>query len=161
IALMSFGFSSGPGIVLAGTGIFAVVFLGRLRGLVFIGLSAAAYFVIGAFAARGDLAINSAELYPSQMRNWVRMGVVFAFLTIFVTSALDFVIRHVEHNMRDTAEALTDLRAAYERLALLHERFDVAKEEERRFIAHELHDELGQMLTADKLQLTAKTGGAA
>jgi signal transduction histidine kinase len=161
IALMSFGFSSGPGIVLAGTGIFAVVFLGRLRGLVFIGLSAAAYFVIGAFAARGDLAINSAELDPSQMRNWVRMGVVFAFLTIFVTSALDFVIRHVEHNMRDTAEALTDLRAAYERLALLHERFDVAKEEERRFIAHELHDELGQMLTVVKLQLTAKTDGAA
>jgi len=160
IALTSFGFSSGPGVVLAGTGIFAVVFLGRLRGLVFIGLSTVAYFVVGTLASRGDLAINGAELDPSQMRNWTRMGIVFAFLTIFLTSGLDFVIRHVERNMRDTAEALTDLRAAYERLALLHERFDVAKEEERRFIAHELHDELGQMLTVVKLQLTAKSDGA-
>lgn len=161
VALMSFGFSSGPGIVLAGTGIFAVVFLGRVRGLVFIALSAAAYFVIGVLAARGDLAINAAELDPAQMRNWARMGVVFAFLTVLVTSALDFVIRHVENNTRETARALTDLRAAYERLALLHERFDVAKEEERRFIAHELHDELGQMLTVVKLQLTSKGNGGA
>jgi len=77
---------------------------------------------------------------------------------VMLTTAIDFVIRHVEESSRAAAEALTDLRVAYERLALLHERFDAAKEEERRFIAHELHDELGQMLTVVKLRLAA--GGA-
>ncbi len=159
IALTTFGFSSGPGIVLAGTGILAVVFLGRVRGFIFIALSVAAFFVVGTLAARGQLSIHGAELNPADMRNWVRIGTTFAFLTILLTTAIDFVIRRVEESMRDTAEALTDLRAAYERLALLHERFDAAKEDERRFIAHELHDELGQMLTVVKLRLTAATNG--
>jgi signal transduction histidine kinase len=161
VALTTFGFSSGPGIVLAGTGIFAVIFLGRVRGLVFVALSVATFFLVGAAASRGDLAISGAELDPTQMRNWTRIGGTFAFLTILLTSAVDFVIRRVEDSMRDTAQALTDLRAAYERLALLHERFDAAKEEERRFIAHELHDELGQMLTVVKLHLAANGDGAA
>jgi signal transduction histidine kinase len=160
IALTTFGFSSGPGIVLAGTGILAVVFLGRVRGFIFIALSVAAFFVVGTLAARGQLSIHGAELNPADMRNWARIGTTFAFLTILLTTAIDFVIRRVEESMRDTAEALTDLRAAYERLALLHERFDAAKEDERRFIAHELHDELGQMLTVVKLRLTAATNGA-
>ncbi|HXU03257.1 MAG TPA: sensor histidine kinase [Polyangia bacterium] len=159
VALTTFGFSSGPGIVLAGTSILAVVFLGRVRGFIFIALSVAAFFVIGTLAARGRLAISGAELDPTQMRNWTRMGTTFAFLALLLTTAIDFVIRRVEESMRDTAEALTDLRAAYARLALLHERFDAAKEEERRFIAHELHDELGQMLTVVKLQLTARRDG--
>jgi len=159
IALTTFGFSSGPGIVLAGTSILAVVFLGRLRGFIFIALSVAAFFVVGTLAARGSLSIHGRELDPTEMRNWTRIGGTFAFLTILLTTAIDFVIRRVEESMRDTAEALTDLRAAYERLALLHERFDAAKEEERRFVAHELHDELGQMLTVVKLRLTAATNG--
>jgi signal transduction histidine kinase len=159
IALTTFGFSSGPGIVLAGTSILAVVFLGRVRGFTFIALSVAAFFVVGALAVRGRLSIHGADLDPTEMRNWSRIGTTFAFLTILLTTAIDFVIRRVEESMRDTAEALTDLRAAYERLALLHERFDAAKEEERRFVAHELHDELGQMLTVVKLRLTAATNG--
>jgi len=158
VALMTFGFSSGPGIVLAGTSILAVVLLGRIRGLAFIVLSVAAFFVVGTLAARGAITIRGVELDPNQFRNWTRIGVTFAFLTVMLTTAIDFVIRHVEESSRAAAEALTDLRIAYERLALLHERFDAAKEEERRFIAHELHDELGQMLTVVKLRLAA--GGA-
>jgi signal transduction histidine kinase len=161
LALTMFGFSSGPGIVLAGTSILAVTFLGRVRSFIFIALSVAAFFVVGTLASRGTVAINSAELDPTEMRNWVRIGVTFAFLSTLLTTAIDFVIRRVEASMRDTADALTDLRAAYARLALLHERFDHAKEEERRFIAHELHDELGQMLTVVKLQLTSHSGGPA
>ena len=48
---------------------------------------------------------------------------------------------------------LDELRVAYERLGQLHGRLEAAKEEERRFLAHELHDELGQSLTALKLRL--------
>ncbi|HMF40895.1 MAG TPA: sensor histidine kinase [Polyangia bacterium] len=161
VALMTFGFSSGPGIVLAGTSILAVVLLGRLRGLAFMALSVAAYFGVGILAARGAVAIRGVELDPNEFRNWTRMGVTFAFLTLMLTTAIDFVIRHVEESSRAAAEALTDLRVAYQRLALLHERFDAAKEEERRFIAHELHDELGQMLTVVKLRLAAADGQAA
>ena len=45
VALTTFGFSSGPGIVLAGTSILAVVLLGRVRGFIFIVLSVVAFFV--------------------------------------------------------------------------------------------------------------------
>ena len=144
LGLTMFGFTSGPGIVLAGTSILAVVLLGRVWGLCCIGVSVAAFFVVGALASRGAIAIGAVELDPHAMLNWTRVGLVFAFLAVLLTTAIDFVIRHVEESSRAASEALIDLRAAYERLALLHERVDSAKEEERRFIAHELHDELGQ-----------------
>jgi len=160
VALMTFGFSSGPGIVLAGTGILAAVFLGRAGALVFIALSVGAFFTVGAMAARGVVHIHAAELDPGELRNWTRIGVTFTFLTVLLASAIGFVIRHVEASSRAAAEALSDLRVAYERLALLHERLDAAKEEERRFIAHELHDELGQMLTVVKLRLGASAGAS-
>jgi signal transduction histidine kinase len=160
-ALTTFGFSSGPGIVLAGTSILAVVLLGRARGFIFLILSVAAFFTVGTLAARGVLHIPAAELDPGEMRNWTRIGVTFAFLTVLLTTAIDFVIRHVEASSRAAADALNDLRVAYDRLALLHERLDAAKEEERRFIAHELHDELGQMLTMVKLRMAGAPGGPA
>jgi hypothetical protein len=72
--------------VLAGTSILAVVFLGRVRGFIFIVLAAAAFFVVGVLASRGDLHIDGAELDPSQMRNWMRMGVTFTFLTLLLTT---------------------------------------------------------------------------
>src|SRR5204863_3383398 len=87
-ALMTFGFSSGPGIVLAGTSILAVVLLGRIRGLVFIVLSVAAFFAVGTLAARGAIAIRGVELDPSEFRNWTRIGVTFAFLTLMLTTAI-------------------------------------------------------------------------
>jgi signal transduction histidine kinase len=158
-ALATFGFSSGPGIVLAGSGILAVILLGRVPGLLLTGLSVLAYLAVGTLAARGVIVIDAADLDPSGIRNWVRIGVTFACLTALLTTAIEYVIRHVEDSLRETADALTDLRSAYERLALLHERFDAAKEEERRFIAHELHDELGQMLTVIKLRLSMRSRG--
>jgi len=134
------------------------VFIGRAGAFVFISLSVSAYFTVGTLAARGVLHIHAAELDPGELRNWIRIGTTFTFLTVLLASAIGFVIRHVEKSSRAAADALADLRVAYERLALLHERLDAAKEEERRFIAHELHDELGQMLTVVKLRIGAAGG---
>jgi signal transduction histidine kinase len=158
-ALATFGFSSGPGIVLVGSGIFGVIFLGRTAGLLLIAVSMLAYLAVGALAVRGVIDIQAADLDPSEMRNWVRIAATFAFLALLLTTAVDYVIGHVERSVRAAADALADLRMAYERLALLHERFDAAKEDERRFIAHELHDELGQMLTVIKLRLSMRGRG--
>ena len=160
-ALSTFGFSSGPGIVLAGTSILAVVFLGRRVGLLMIALSVLAFFAVGILSARGTLHIPGAQLDPGRMTNWTRIGGTFGCLAALLTTAIDYVIRHVEESSRAKARALADLRMAYERLALLHERLDAAKEDERRFIAHELHDELGQVLTVVKLRLRSAPGDGA
>src|SRR5262245_9462576 len=153
VGLTTVGFLAGPGIVLIAVALFAALLLGRARAFMVIGLSVAAILLVGALVAGGRLEIIGTAIDQREIRNWVRIAVTFAFMSILLTVAIDFVIRRVENSSRTAADALVELRAAYERLALLHERVDAAKEDERRFIAHELHDELGQMLTVVKLRL--------
>lgn len=69
----------------------------------------------------------------------------------YAASLADFAARAMA--AADRAANERDLRRAYERLGQLNRRLEAAKEEERRFLAHELHDELGQALTALKLRL--------
>ena len=69
----------------------------------------------------------------------------------YAASLADFAARAMA--AADRAANERDLRNAYERLGQLNRRLEAAKEEERRFLAHELHDELGQALTALKLRL--------
>jgi signal transduction histidine kinase len=69
----------------------------------------------------------------------------------FAGSMGDFAARALAASERGRQDQA--LRLAYEQLVQLHRRLEGAKEEERRELAHELHDELGQSLTALKLRL--------
>jgi signal transduction histidine kinase len=69
----------------------------------------------------------------------------------FAASLADFASIALAAAERDGRER--ELREAYDLLGRLHSRVENAKEEERRHLARELHDELGQNLTALKLRL--------
>ncbi len=113
------------------------------------------------------MTLTAADIDPYRFRNWLRMGTTSSLLSVLLMTVIDFVIRHVEANGRAVTEALVrlqvaaaerakqehDLRVAYDRLGQLHQKLEATKEEERRFLSRELHDELGQTLTALKLRL--------
>jgi signal transduction histidine kinase len=65
-------------------------------------------------------------------------GIVLALTTIVLTRRLE---REVERRLKETTEARADLQALSARLVR-------AQEEERRTLARELHDEVGQSLSA-------------
>lgn len=58
-------------------------------------------------------------------------------------------------NITERRRADEELRTSRERLAALSQQLIKAQENERRHIAHELHDEIGQALTGIKLNLNA------
>jgi len=113
---------------------------------VFIIVTVVAYLCVGLLAQHHYLTINATASDPLVMRNWIRIGGINALLAFLVISVVEFVVRKVEANSRAANEALKWLRAAYDKL-------ETTKEDERRFLSHELHDELGQLLTALKLRL--------
>lgn len=153
------GFAAGLSAMIVTTCVLGVVTLGRNLGFAMIVVSAAAHVVIGLLVSRGVLHLAAREVDPMLMRNWLRMATSTSLLAVLLASVIDFVIRHVEANARAATRMLGELQVAYARLGQLHGRLEAAKEEERRFLAHELHDELGQSLTALKLRL--QLGGQA
>ena len=155
------GFAAGLSVVIVTTCVLGVVILGRHLGFAMIATSAVAHVVIGLLVSRRVLHLAPREVDPFLLRNWIRMAISTSLLAVLLASVIDFVIRHVEANARATTRVLDELRVAYEHLGQLHGRLEAAKEEERRFLAHELHDELGQSLTALKLRLQLGSQGLA
>jgi signal transduction histidine kinase len=140
------GLSPGASLVFAVTSIFGAIYFGKLVGYVMVGLGGLAFVAVGWAIAHGVIPAPHNMFDARDIQNWVRVGFVYALLASLVTATVTFVIGRVEASARE-------LRVAYERLGHLHLRLESTKEEERRFLAHELHDELGQSLTALKLHI--------
>jgi signal transduction histidine kinase len=140
------GLAGGISVALITFTILASLSFSRSLGVAFIAVALVAYVCVGVLAQRHHLTINTAASDPLVLRNWVRIGGINALLALLLISVVEFVVRTVEANSRAANEALKLLRTAYDKL-------ETTKEDERRFLAHELHDELGQTLTALKLGL--------
>jgi signal transduction histidine kinase len=161
------GLTAGLSVSLATFSVLALVTVGRRIGFAIIAISALAYLGAGLLASGHILTLTPADTDPYLFRNWLRMGTTSSLLSLLLMMVIDSVIRHVEANGRAASEALVrlqvaaaeraqqehDLRVAYDRLGQLHQKLEATKEEERRFLSRELHDELGQTLTALKLRL--------
>ena len=147
--------------MLVSIALMGVVYVGRRLGFVLIALSALAHVAVGLLVSNGIIRLDGREVDPMMMQNWIRMAAITSLLAILLANMIDSVIRHVEASSSAATEALDKLRKAYERLGRLHDRLEAAKEDERRFLAHELHDELGQTLTALKLRLQLGARSAA
>ncbi|HVZ75293.1 MAG TPA: sensor histidine kinase [Polyangia bacterium] len=148
------GLAPGSTMVFAIASVFGAVCFGRRAGYAIVLWGGLSFLVVGALVAKGVIVVSPEEFDTRNYQNWVRVGVVFMLISGLMTSAVWFVIKRVEASARD-------LRVAYERLGQLHLRLESTKENERRFLARELHDELGQTLTALKLQIAARRAGAA
>jgi len=161
------GLTAGLSVSLATFSVLALISASRRIGFAIIGIAAVAYLGVGLLASHHVLTLTAADTDPYRFRNWLRMGTTSSLLSLLLMTVIDFVIRHVEANGRAVTEALVrlqsaaaerakqeqDLRVAYDRLGQLHQKLEATKEEERRFLSRELHDELGQTLTALKLRL--------
>jgi signal transduction histidine kinase len=171
------GLTAGLSVSLATFSVLALIGTSRRIGFAIIAITAVAYLGVGFLASRHLLTLTTVDTDPYRFRNWLRMGTTSSLLSLLLMTVIDFVIRHVEANGRAVTEALVrlqvaaaeraaqeqDLRLAYERLGQLHQKLEATKEEERRFLSRELHDEFGQTLTALKLrlQLGARAAGPA
>jgi signal transduction histidine kinase len=153
--LVRSGLSPGAALLFAVASLFGALYYGRAVAFGMVLAGGAAFVVVGWLVSHGAAPLPHDVFDVQRFGNWFRVGAVFTLIAILLTSGVSFVIERVEANARD-------LRVAYERLGQLHLRLESMKEEERRFLAHELHDEFGQLLTALKLhiQLGARRGPA-
>ncbi|MCU0223982.1 MAG: histidine kinase [Acidobacteria bacterium] len=146
--------------------------LGARRELTFTDLSPGAHRLeLRARGARGEwsdppLALTVQVVPPFYRTAWFRILSAVALAAGAITWH-QVRTRRLERRNRELAELQVqreaalrvarskeeELQSAFERLQALTRRLEAAKEEERKAIARELHDEMGQLLTAAKINI--------
>ncbi len=94
---------------------------------------------------------------PFWMTAWFR-ALLLAAAAGAVLSWHSVRTRRLERRNRQLVGLQEALQAAYDRLRGLTRRLEAAKEDERKHIARELHDEMGQALTAAKINMQLLAG---
>jgi signal transduction histidine kinase len=137
--LVRSGFSMGGAAAMVAAIVVAIILLGRGPAVLLLVVTALLMGALGAAAGAGHFVPRPLDASPLIASNWFRMGITFDLVTAMLVAAVEFAVLHIEKNYREVGQ--------------LNRRLESAKEDERRFIARELHDELGQTLTALKLRL--------
>jgi signal transduction histidine kinase/ligand-binding sensor domain-containing protein len=115
--------------------------------------------------------LNLVVVPPFWMTDWFRLLLVMAATGIIIgvhrwrTADLSERHRRLQIVQDQREQALEEVQAnqrllhlAYDRLRRLTQRLEAAKEDERKRIARELHDEMGQALTTAKINLELMHG---
>ena len=124
--------------------------------------------------ATPELAIH--VIPPFWMTTWFEVSVVFLVISLALFAHRKRTAKLQRHNrelivlqrerekaLREVEGSREELQHAYQRLRRLGRRLESAREDERQRIARELHDEMGQALTAVKINFqmrSAASGGA-
>lgn len=95
------------------------------------------------------------EVFDKEKDRWILSAI---YPTGSFTSQGSRVFFHMVSDISDRKEAEQELKASHEKLHLLSEHLESAREEERKRIARDLHDDTGQLLASLSAHLGAVTG---
>jgi PAS domain S-box-containing protein len=95
------------------------------------------------------------EALDQKSGRWIRSAI---YPTGRSTSDGSEVLFHMVSDVTDRKQAEQQLHASREQLRSLSAHLESVREEERKNMAREIHDELGQILTALKIDLSSLTG---
>ena len=98
------------------------------------------------------------EALDQESGRWIRSAV---YPTRKLTPDGSRIFFHMVSDITDRKQAEEQLRASHEQLRNLSAHLESVREEERKSVAREIHDELGQILTALKIDLSSLTKGSA
>ena len=114
------------------------------------------------WALYGELAEGKRDRYAIEKRYIRKDGqLLWGLLTVSLVKdtngAPEYAVGMVE-DITERKRAQDDLQLSFEQLRALAARLESVREEERRRVAREIHDQLGQALTAIKIDLSSLLG---